>query len=476
MDRSSRSTFLPPFGRLRDKQFVALTSALAAIGLTVLKVAVGLMTGSLAILAEAVHSALDLVASLTTLFAVRLADRPADESHPYGHGRFENLAALFEMALLLATSVWVFSEAVARLSAGDHQFEPSFWAFAVMAVSIVVDWTRSRALSAAAREHNSQALEADALNFSTDMWSSAVVLFGLALVSVGRAYPQLAFLAGADALAAIGVAAIVSMVSARLGWQTIAALSDRAPPGLLEEVLRAARAVDGVLGARQARLRRAGNKLFVDLVVAVGRTNTFATAHAIADRVEEAVQTRVPNADVVVHVEPVADPEESAAEQVDFVARQRGMRVHDVRVRDVGGKLEVDLHVELDPAMPLATAHAAADALERDVMAADRRFGAVNTHLEAPVEKITRDQEVTAVSGELVARVSEIADRLAGAGATHEVRVYQSRDLRNLVIHATFGANVPLERVHELSARIERALRAELERIGTVLVHAEPHE
>jgi cation diffusion facilitator family transporter len=471
----SRGAFLPSW-HLRDKQVVAFTSVVAAIALTVLKLAVGLLTGSLGILAEAAHSALDLVAALTTLFAVRIADRPADESHPYGHGRFENLAALFETALLLGTCAWVVSEAVARLDSGEHHVAPSIWAYGVMVVSIVVDWSRSRALYAAAREHESQALEADALHFSTDIWSSAVVIVGLAAVQVSQARPDIAFLAGADTVAAVGVALIVAAVSARLGLQTIAALTDRAPPGLVEDVLGAARNADGVLGARQARLRRAGNKLFVDLVVAVGRTSTFADAHAVADRVENAVQKQVPNADVVVHVEPVADPAESAADQVDFVARQRGMRVHDVRVRDVGDKLEVDLHVELDPAMPLAKAHAAADALERDVLAANRRFGVVNTHLEAPVEKITRDEEITGVSNELIAAVTGIADRLAGPGATHEVRVYQSRDLRNLVIHATFGADVQLERVHELSAQIERALRAELERIGTVLVHAEPHE
>lgn len=476
MSRAVRPTPLPTFARLREKQVVALSSVVAAVGLTVVKLVVGLLTGSLGLLAEAAHSALDLVAALTTLVAVRIADRPADESHPYGHGRFENVAALFETALLLFTCAWVVSEAVKRLTTGEYLFEPSIWAFVVMVASIVVDWTRSRALYAAAREHESQALEADALHFSTDIWSSAVVMVGLALVWLSRRSSGFEWLASADAVAAIGVALIVAVVSVRLGWQTVQALTDRAPAGLADAVMAAASGVPGVLGARQARLRRSGNKLFVDLVVGVARTSTFSQAHAVADRVEDAVQAVVPNADVVVHVEPVADPAESAAEQVDYVARQRGLRVHDVRVRDVGEKLEVDLHVELDPTLPLAKAHAAATALERAVMAADRRFGAVNTHLEAPVERVTRHDEITDLRGELVRRVKEIADRLAGAGATHEVRVYQAHDLNDLVIHATFVPEATLEEVHELSARIERDLRAELDQLGSVLVHAEPRE
>src|SRR5579884_1270344 len=459
-----------------DKQGIALASVVAAVLLTALKIAAGLASGSLGVLAEAAHSGLDLVATLTTLLAVRIADREPDETHTYGHGRFENLAALFETGLLLATCAWVIAEAVGRLRSGQHALEPTIWAFGVMAVSIVVDWSRSRALARAAYKHGSQALEADALHFSTDIWSSAVVIVGLALVWLSERVPELAPLRSADAYAAIGVGLIVVFVSGRLGWETISALTDRAPPGVADEVLTAARAVEGVIEARRARLRRAGNKLFVDLVVSVARTTTFAGAHAIADRVEEQVHRRLPNADVLVHVEPVASPAESAADQVDFVARQRGLKVHDVRVRDVGGDLEVDLHLELDPHLPLAEAHDTASRLEHALLAANKRLGAVNTHLEAPAEEVTREGDVTAASGPLVEHIKEIADRLAGPNATHEVRVYRSADLRNLVIHATFGADLSLERVHELSSEIERALRAELERVGTVLIHAEPRQ
>jgi len=281
-----------------SKVGVALGSVVAAVLLTVLKLTVGLATGSLGLLAEAAHSGLDMVAALMTLFAVRIADREADASHPYGHGRFENLAALFETLLLLATCVWVIWEAFDRLSTGEMHVETSIWAFAVMAISIAVDWSRSRALKRAAEEHGSTALEADALHFSTDIWSSAVVIVGLALVWLGAWLPGGELLARADAIAALLVAAIVIWVSARLGVETIASLVDTAPAGLAEGIRGAAASCQGVVAAGRVRLRRAGNKLFVDLVVSVARTTSFAGAHEIADRVEDCVKEVVPNAEI----------------------------------------------------------------------------------------------------------------------------------------------------------------------------------
>lgn len=462
-------------GVLSSKQSVALTSVAAAVVLTGMKLVVGISTGSLGILAEAAHSGLDLIAALLTLFAVRIADRDADDSHPYGHGRVENLSALIETGLLLLTCGWVAWEAVDRLLVGGHKVEASGWGFVVMGVSIALDWWRSRALTAAAREHESQALEADALHFSSDMWSSAVVLIGLGFVWLGDRLGDGGVLARADAVAALIVSVLVVVVSARLGRATVEALIDTAPPGVADRIHAAALEIDGIVEARSIRLRRVGPKLFADLTVGVARTLPFAIAHDLADAVEERVRGVVPNADVVVHVEPVQTPSESAVERVHFLARRQGVRVHDVRVRQVGRTLEVDLHVELDPGLSLADAHALATDLERNVLAGDARVAAVNTHLEAP-RRAERDLDVTSSRADLVGAVRHVADRLAGRGATHDVRVYRSDRTHNLVVRAAFGGDMDIERVHELSAQIERALRAELPNLGTVLVHAEPRE
>ena len=209
-------------GADREKHWVALSSVLAAIFLTGMKLVVGLMTGSLGILSEAAHSGLDLVAAVVTLFAVRISGRPADREHTYGHGKVENLSALFETVLLLVTCIWIIYEAIQRLFFKEVLVEASIWAFVIMGVSIVIDFSRSRALARVAKKYQSQALEADALHFSTDIWSSSVVIGGLLLVR-GADWLGLAWLTKADALAAMGVAGIVVYISAQLGQRTIAA-------------------------------------------------------------------------------------------------------------------------------------------------------------------------------------------------------------------------------------------------------------
>lgn len=288
----------------REKRLVALSSVIAAIFLTGFKLVVGLATGSLGILSEALHSGLDLAAAAITFFAVRIADRPADARHLYGHGKVENLSALIETALLLATSIWVIYEAVQRLFFKWVEVDPSVWAFAVMGTSIVIDITRSRALMQAARRHNSQALEADALHFSTDIWSSTVVILGLIGVSLSREFPAFRELHHLDAIAGLGVALIVIYVSLQLGRRSIAALMDAAPAGAVDQVRAAVAQVDGVVAVENVRVRGSGAGLFVDATVQVTADQSLSVAHAIADQAEAAVRAALPGADVIVHTEP----------------------------------------------------------------------------------------------------------------------------------------------------------------------------
>ncbi len=286
-----------------EKSRVAATSVAAAILLTGMKIIVGLATGSIGILSEAAHSGLDLVAAGVTLWAVRASAKPADRQHPYGHGKIENFSALFETGLLLATCAWIVYEACKRLLSLDGAHVAATpWAFGVMAVSIAVDLSRSRALSRIARKHNSQALEADAMHFSTDVWSSSVVICGLALVWAGQRY-SVPFLAKADAVAAMGVAAVALIVSLRLGRKSVDDLLDAAPAGLLERVARAA-AVEGVVAVAQARVRQSGPYAFADVTIQVGPGLGIEEAHAIANAAEEAIRQVVARTDVVVHAEP----------------------------------------------------------------------------------------------------------------------------------------------------------------------------
>jgi cation diffusion facilitator family transporter len=288
----------------REKRWVATTSVAGAVALTTFKIVVGLLTGSLGILAEAAHSGLDLVAAVMTWLAVRISGKPADRSHLYGHGKVENLSALFETVLLLLTCVWIIWGATDRLMSGLVEIEVTFWSFLVMAVSIVIDISRSRALYRAARKYHSQALEADALHFSTDIWSSGVVILGLACVKAGDVWPRFGWLRYADAVAAIIVALIVIYISYELGMRTVHALLDAAPAGMEEKIIQAAEALPGVKNCHNVRVRYSGAQLFVDAHVLVDGGQTLQQAHDLTDEVERAIQAVAPNADVTVHPEP----------------------------------------------------------------------------------------------------------------------------------------------------------------------------
>jgi cation diffusion facilitator family transporter len=290
----------------REKKRAALSSVVAAVGLTGMKLVVGLLSGSLGILAEAAHSGLDLVAAVITFVAVSVSDRPADEAHPYGHGKVENFSALIETALLFITCAWIVYEAVQRIFFREVRVDPSLWTFLVIAVSIAVDVSRSRMLLRAAKKHQSQALEADALHFSTDVWSSAVVLGGLVLVWAGQTFfpGRAAFLGKADAAAALGVAIIVFFVSYRLGKRTVDVLLDSAPDGLKGQITAAADEIEGVINPGKVRLRRSGARIFVDMTIEVDRNLSFERTHAIAENVEARIQALVPGADVVIHTDP----------------------------------------------------------------------------------------------------------------------------------------------------------------------------
>jgi len=290
----------------KEKTSAALSSVIAAVGLTTFKIIVGIATNSLGILAEAAHSALDLAAAVMTFFAVRVADKPADKQHPFGHGKVENISALFETLLLLATSGWIIYEAVNRLMAPETHVEVSIWSFIVMGTSIVIDMTRSRILYAAAKKHNSQALEADALHFSTDIWSSSVVILGLVLVLIARWFPSLTFLEKGDAVAALVVAAIVIFVSGKLGIRSIQALLDAAPKnGERDRIVKEVSKMEDIADVHAVRIRSSGAGWFVDMHVTMNGRMSLNKSHALTEMIEEKVEGILPGADVTVHVEPL---------------------------------------------------------------------------------------------------------------------------------------------------------------------------
>jgi cation diffusion facilitator family transporter len=459
-----------------EKKRAAANSVLAALGLTGMKLAVGLVSGSLGILAEAAHSGLDLVAALVTLVAVSISDRPADESHPYGHGKVENFSALIETLLLFLTCAWIIYEAVNRIFFRDVHVDPSLWTFLVVIVSIGVDVSRSRMLYRAARKHRSQALEADALHFSTDIWSSAVVLGGLVLVWAGRTFlpGHAGLLNRADAVAALGVAFIVLFVSYRLGKRTIDVLLDRAPEGLKEKIAAAADEVEGVISAGKVRLRRSGALIFVDMTIEVDRTMSFERTHRIAEDVEARVQAIIPGADVVIHTDPRETERETLARRIRTIADRNQVPVHNISVHEDHGDIHVDLHLEVDDHLLLHQAHDLASHIEQDLRADIPGIKRVNTHIESRGTGVGSGTDVTAEESALVERVRAITDEIAGRACCHNILVRRQGDRFAVSLHCGFDRNLPVIEAHRLSSRIEEALKKDTPAIEHVLVHTEP--
>jgi len=281
---------------INEKKRVAGISVFAAIFLTGFKLIIGLLTGSLGLLSEALHSGLDLVAAAITFFSVRISDNPPDKRHNFGHGKIENFSAFIETILLLITCVWIINEAVHRLVSGKTEIEVSVWSYVVVVTSIVIDIGRSRALSKVAKKYNSQALEADALHFSTDIWSSAVVLLGLICANFGLFF--------ADSVAALVVALIVIVISYRLGKRSIEVLLDYAPREKVTKIEDLLKSLNEIESFYNLKVRTAGADTFVSVIVTLNPEMKFNMAHEICDKVETEIRKVIDRCDVIVHVEP----------------------------------------------------------------------------------------------------------------------------------------------------------------------------
>ena len=460
----------------REKRWVALSSLLAAVLLTGTKLGVGLSTNSLGVLSEAAHSAFDLVAAGVTLWAVRVSGRPADREHTYGHGKIENLSALFETVLLLVTCFWIIGEAVDRLmSAEEVHVDPNVWAFLVVLLSIVVDWSRSRALKRAADKYASQALEADALHFSTDIWSSAVVLLGLCGVLAGERF-GLPWLARADAVAALGVAGIVIWVSLKLGKKSVNDLLDSVPAALRDRVATAARQVAGVEKLTQLRLRRSGPEMFADVTLAVGHGAAFERAHDIADEVEAAIHAVLPNADVVAHVEPIAPDEEDMTTIVRLLAARHGLGAHGIRIYEEDRQRWLELHLEVSDSLLLGEAHAQATKFERDLRRNLPEVTRIVTHIEPTGDAAATIHGEPAGQRQVRKAIEEFLQDYPLSVKPHNIRVRSAGGELAVSFHCMLDPATAITEAHDLTVHLEEHLRGRISGVGRVVIHVEPEK
>jgi len=455
-----------------EKRSVAMNSLIAALAITTLKIIVGLGTGSLGILSEAAHSGLDLIAAAVTLFSVRVSDKPADADHQYGHGKIENFSAFIETGLLLLTCAVIVYEACKRLFFHHVAIEPTLIAFSVMFVSMGVDFWRSRALGKIAAKYDSQALQADALHFSTDIWSSGVVALGLLLVLVGRKL-QIPWLAEADPTAALFVAGVIILVRARLALKTIDALLDTAPAGARSKIINALRGVEGLLEVDRVRIRRAGNRYFADVSVGLARNVTFQKSGQVADEVTRTVHQVLPNTDVVVHSIPRAPSAENIFDRVRGVATRHNVNVHDVSIQDLDGRLHVEQHLEMDERLPLKDAHDQVTALEEEIRLQVPEIASILTHIESEPSTIEQGEQMQR-DAQLESRLKAVAHEFPEILDMHDIEVKRVRDHLYVSCHCTFPDELPLSRVHDASTALEIRFKQEAPELFRVLIHPEP--
>jgi cation diffusion facilitator family transporter len=463
---------------VKEKKRAALLSVASAVVLVSLKAFLVIRTGSLGVLSEALHSGLDLIAAIITFLSVRVSDQPADERHPYGHGKFENFSAFVETGLLLLTALYIIYEAFDRLFFHFVHIAPSITAILVLFVALAVDLTRSRALVHVARKYSSEALEADALHFSTDVWSTLVVIAGIGLVWAGETW-NVPWLVYADALAGLAVAAVILWVGSQLGRRTLEALLDVAPQGLQQEIAKAVARMDGVLDVDRVRVRRAGNRHFVDATVSVARTASLEQVHALSDAIEKRIGEIVPS-DVMVHAEPRAPQGEHLFEAIRAVAQRMGLAIHDLSALQQQGQLFVELHLEVDENLSLADAHRQATDLEEGIR--ELRDGPieVNIHIEPLGKHIATPDagggEMKQLSRAIEQFLNDLPAEYDELVNCHDVHVRQVEHRILASCHCTMKGHLPITQIHDVTAALEDRVKERFPQVHRVTMHPEPHD
>src|ERR1700746_1271995 len=465
-------------GESREKKKAALLSVGSALLLVSLKAFLVIRTGSLGVLSEALHSGLDLIAAIITFLSIRMSDQPADERHPYGHGKFENFSAFVETGLLVLTAVYVIYEAFDRLFFHSVHSQPSLTAILVLLVALSIDITRARRLSRVAAKYSSEALEAVALHFSTDVWSTIVVIAGIGLVWAGEAW-NLPWLNYAHALAGLSVSSVILWVGAQLGRRTLDALLDAAPEGLQQEIAKAVARMDGVLDVDRVRVRRAGNRHFVDATVSVPRTATLEQVHALSDAIEKRIGEIVPS-DVMVHAEPRAPQGEHLFEAIRAAAQSLGLAIHDLTAVQQDGRLFIEMHLEVDEKLSLREAHRQATDLEEKIRELRDGQVEVNIHIEPLGRHIATPDAGAGEMKQLSRAIEEFLNKLPlefdELVNCHDVRARQVEHHILVSCHCTMKSELPITQIHDVTAALEDRVKEKFPQIYRVTIHPEPFE
>jgi len=459
------------FSRLSQKT-VSVLSVVAVTSLTLMKLGVGLFTQSLSLVSGALDSILDLVAMLVIFLTVRVANRPADYEYHYGRGKVENFSAFLVSLLLMSTSVWIFYEAVQRLFFKDVSVEVNVWAFLVMVVSMVVSYVFSRLLSRTAEIYGSQVFEAGALNFATDIWSSAIVLIGLSLTRLSQLW-GVEVIGFGDAVAAMVVAGLVMRASLKISRSAVEVLLDRAPKGVADQLKKVIYTVRGVRECERVRVRRSGNKYFVDVTILLDPSLSLARASRVASEVEKKILKLLPGADVVIDTDPHRSPRRMI-DRIRDLAVEEGFSIHGLTVRSINDRLHIDVHLEVPSDVSVEDASEHANRFEEIVKSEIPNVEEVNVHLEALEEDVVKSSE-SVVSEELVGKVREAVESFSVKFPKYEVEVKNYDGESNIYITIYVDGSMPLGEAYEISSELKDYIIRNLPSVENIIIDVEPY-
>ena len=483
LNAKAQGTVVPLNPELRHaaKYSAALLSVIAAAVITALKLLTGVLTGSLGMLSEGAHSGIDLIAAAITLFSVQVADRPADEEHNYGHGKVESLSAFVQTGLMLTSSIWIVYEAFHRILFHNRLALPlTIWPFLVLLLSIVVDYTRARNLKRIASQYRSDALGADAVHFSTDIWSSVAVLLGLTATVIGERF-HIPAMEIADPIAALVVSGIILRVTWTLARRTAETLLDATPAQdgqtaaqTRRKLIQDLAGIDGVLSVDRLRTRRSGSGYFADVSLAMPRNLTFQRSEQITTSATQVIQRLLPEADVVVHSVPTASLAESVHDRVRAVAARANLAIHDVALQDYNGKLRLELHLELNETLPLRAAHDIVVGLEANIRSEIPQIASILTHIES--EPATIERPATLEEDRILEQtLRRVASHFPQVRDIHDIHVTNHNDRIQVNCHCSLPDEMPMAEVHAIITALENAFKLEAPpEVSRLLIHPEP--
>ena len=444
----------------------------AAVFLTLIKLAAAYFSGSLAVLSEVFHSAIDIIACTITILSIKFASKPPDKDHNYGHDKVESFSALLQVLILVVTSSYIFYEGMNRLFFGKSiSVDVEIWTFVVILIAIAVDISRVKALKRTARETGSHALEAEALHFSSDIFTSSIVLLAL-----GLTYFDIS--GEADSIAAIIVSIIIIITGFKLSRKAINSLMDRVPEGLSEKIQYETKLIEGVEDIKSFRIRSTGSKIFIDMTILVSRIIPFSKAHDICDRVERKIFDLVDNADVIIHSEPVETKRETINDKIKLVVHGYGLRCHDIFSHKIGGEIFTELHVEVRDTNDLREAHKIITDIENDIKSTLDIISSVKIHIDEPSEILFETVDITEKSGEIIKEVNTVLKEQEKIDKCYDIKVVSTNGKIRVSLSCHFDMSLSFDEVHDLvtflESKIYLNLKEKYPRISNVMIHAEP--